>query len=302
MSFSHKAPRASLNALRAFEAAGRLGSLTAAAGELFVTHGAVSRQIKALEADLGEALFEGPKHRRTLTARGAALLAELTPAFNAIDRAVRGDAGPELLRVSCIATFAVRWLIPRISAFHAAHPDLRVTITESYSTPDFRADGSDLAVRMALKDEDFPAGTEGERFMANWVGLVAQPDFWARHGGDAPETLPRLISRSNPPAWTRWADLTGRAIPGIDAGAFDHQLTMLEACAAGLGLAITQWPLGQDYLASGRLVAPFGFVRAPADFAILRPPRTRNRAADAFRAWLKATAAANPPAPEDPGV
>lgn len=302
MSFPHKAPRASLNALRAFEAAGRLGSLTAAAGELFVTHGAVSRQIKALEADLGEALFEGPKHRRTLTARGAALLAELTPAFAAIDRAVRGDAGPELLKVSCMATFAVRWLIPRLAAFHAAHPDLKVTITESYDAPDFRADGSDLAVRMALGDDPFPAGAEGERFMENWVGLVAAPEFWRDHGAEPLAALPRLVSRSNPPSWPRWAGLTGRDIPGIEAGAFDHQLTMLEACAAGLGLAVAQWPLAQDYLSSGRLVAPFGYVRAVGEFAILRPARTRNRAADAFRAWLKATAAANPPAPVDPGV
>ncbi len=302
MSFSHKPPRASLNALRAFEAGGRLGSLTAAAGELYVTHGAVSRQIKQLEADLGAALFEGPKHRRALTARGAALLAELTPAFAAIDRAVRGDTGPELLRVSCIATFAVRWLIPRIAAFHTAHPDLRVTITESYDAPDFRADGSDLAIRMAVGDDPFPAGTEGERFMDSWVGLVAQPDFWAAHHGVPVERLPRLISRSNPPAWTRWSKFSARDIPGVDAGAFDHQLTMLEACAAGLGLAIAQWPLVQDSIDTNRLIAPFGFVRGVGEFAILKPVRARGRAADAFRAWLKATAAANPPAPVDAGV
>src|SRR6218665_819144 len=104
----------SLNALKAFEAAGRHGRMTLAAEELNVTHSAVSRQIQHLEAMLGVPLFEGPKNRLRLTEAGTALLSGLGMAFDQIDASVRAvadtDEGP--LDVSCPGTFTMRWLIP----------------------------------------------------------------------------------------------------------------------------------------------------------------------------------------------
>src|SRR5262249_29696517 len=113
-----------LNALRAFEAAARHGRMTAAAAELHVTHGAVSRQVRHLEAVLGVRLFEGPKSRLTLTEAGRNLLPRLTAAFGEIEAAVDAvadrDEGP--LDVSCTSTFAMRWLLPRLHRFNARHP------------------------------------------------------------------------------------------------------------------------------------------------------------------------------------
>src|SRR5689334_22694779 len=139
----------SLNALRAFEAFARRGQMTQAADELCVTHGAVSRQIRSLETSLGFDLTEGPRHRLKLTEAGARLAAALHSAFDQVETALddlRSDAHVEL-HLSCVGTLAIRWLIPRLSAFHARHPAVRVKVTESYAPVDFSRDRFDAAIR-----------------------------------------------------------------------------------------------------------------------------------------------------------
>ena len=105
-----------LNALRAFEAAGRLGRMTAAADELAVTPGAISRQVRQLEDALGVALFEGTKHSPALTDAGRLLLPAISVALDQIETAVRAvaDEPGSTLDVSCFSTFTMRWLIPRL--------------------------------------------------------------------------------------------------------------------------------------------------------------------------------------------
>ncbi len=114
-----------LNALRAFEAFGRHGRMTLAAEELCVTHGAVSRQIRQLEEHLGVALTEGPRSRLRMTEAGLKLAQALTPAFDQIAAASprRAPDGPRPLVVSCLPTFAMKWLIPRLPGFQAGHPE-----------------------------------------------------------------------------------------------------------------------------------------------------------------------------------
>ena len=139
-----------LNALRAFEAFARHGAMTAAAAELCVTHGAVSRQVAALQDHLGVALVVGPRHRLTLTPAGAELAARLTGAFATISGAVeaaRRDQRREI-EISCLGTFALKWLIPRLPAFMAQHPEIRVKVSESYAAVDFARSRLDGAIRM----------------------------------------------------------------------------------------------------------------------------------------------------------
>src|SRR4051794_27441301 len=120
-----------LNSLRAFEAAARLGRITAAADELAVTHGAVSRQVSQLEAFLGLDLFEGPRSRPVLTPSGATLLLSLTPALDQIDAVVRTimDEAGGVLDVACLSTFAMRWLIPRLHHFQNMYPAIDVRLS-----------------------------------------------------------------------------------------------------------------------------------------------------------------------------
>src|SRR6478752_3022123 len=148
----------SLNALRAFEAAGRHGRMTLAAQELNVTHSAVSRQVQHLENSLGVALFEGPKNALRLTEAGTRLLSGVGSAFDQIDMTVRlvADTEDGSLDVSCPGTFAIRWLIPRLHRFHAAHPGIEVRLTSSAKPVDFARDGVDVAIRAGIGP--WPAG------------------------------------------------------------------------------------------------------------------------------------------------
>lgn len=271
-------PSLPLKALQAFEATMRLGGMGRAAERLGVTHGAVSRQIGLLQRTLGSALFEGPRNARRPTAEAERLWREIGPAFAALEQAVAGRTGAgRRVRVSCLSTLAARWLIPRLSDFAAAHPDVRVDLTESYAPLDRTLGGADLAIRMHAPDAPCPDGLQATPFMDNAIAMVV-----AACG--APEV--RLLSRSHPSAWKAWSALTGRSAPTGGPIEFDHQQTMIEAAVAGLGAAVTQRPLVEADLAAGRLVAPHGFVSDGAVFAAFHRHDEMGPPVRRLLAWL----------------
>ena len=218
-------PLPSLNALKAFEAFSRHGRMSAAADELCVTHGAVSRQIKQLEQTLGSRLIEGPKSRLRLTAEGARLAGALTGALDQMAQAVavaRAES-PQALEVSCVGTLAMRWLIPRLPGFVERHPNIRVGLSESHAHVDFRRDGVDLAIRMAedLESED----AEKTPFLDHYNGPVVAPALAA----DEPFTLerlaalPRLHTRTFRRGWSEWEAYSGHRLgPAPVDREFDH--------------------------------------------------------------------------------
>lgn len=267
-----------LKALQAFEATMRLGGMGRAAERLGVTHGAVSRQIGLLQQTLGHPLFEGPRNARRPTAEAERLWREIAPAFAALEQAVAGRGRTaRRVRVSCLSTLAARWLIPRLPHFAAAAPGVTVELTESYAALDRTLGGADLAIRMLAPDTACPDGLEATPFMANTIGVVTAP------GGAADV---RLVSRSHPTAWTSWSGLTGKAAPTGGPIEFDHQQTMIEAAAAGLGAAVTQRPLVEADLARGRLSAPHGFVSDGAVFAAFHRQGEDGPMVRRLLAWL----------------
>jgi LysR family glycine cleavage system transcriptional activator len=288
----------SLNALRAFEAFSRHGRMYLAADELCVTHGAVSRHIRQLEAGLGVRLVDGPKTALRMTDEGARLAAALTGGFDqlALAVAVARSEAPQALEVSCVGTLAMRWLIPRLPGFVERHPNIRVGLAEAHAHVDFRRDGVDLAIRIT-EDAGFD-GAELTPIMALYNAPVVAPSLI----GDGPMTverlgaLPRLHTRTFRRGWSEWeASSSQRLGPAPVDREFDHHFYMLEAAAAGLGAAIGPWPSILEDLETGRLVAPFGFVRARARYVVLRPKDTPNAAAEAFRDWLVQEGANTPP-------
>ncbi|SFU68290.1 LysR family transcriptional regulator, glycine cleavage system transcriptional activator [Bradyrhizobium arachidis] len=143
-----------LNAVRAFEAAARLGSFKDAAVELGVTHGAISQQVRLLEDRLGAPeLFRRATRRVTLTPAGTALLDEVGPALDRIasavqrHRATRGEVPAAVLRVNALATFSMRWLLPRLRRFRDERPDIEVRLTTSNDPIDALADTFDVVIR-----------------------------------------------------------------------------------------------------------------------------------------------------------
>ncbi|CAN5249588.1 LysR family transcriptional regulator [soil metagenome] len=279
-----------LNALRAFEAFARHGGMTAAAAELCVTHGAVSRQVRTLQETLGVVLVTGPRHRLTLTAAGNALARSLSGAFVAIDDAVAtAKAGPyREIDISCLGTFALKWLIPRLPGFLAAHPEVRVRMSESYAPADFKRDRIDGAIRIR-EEGPAPRGQEVTPFLDQQQGLVVAPHLIADDDSIAAiARLPRLHSATFRESWTVWSRLMGLTLPPAPVEReFGHNHSMVEAVAAGLGAAIAPWAFVAPDVTSGRLAAPFSFIARPTSrFVFLRPAGRKDAAVDAFRDWL----------------
>jgi DNA-binding transcriptional LysR family regulator len=276
-------PLPSLNALRAFEAMARTGRGTLAAEELGVTHSAVSRQVKALEATLGVRLFQGPKHRLTLTPAGQALLPSLTQAFDEIAAAVRRvKSGGEDLHLAVNASVSVKWLIPRLGDFAQRHPEIQLHLEElaSQATSHRGAQGVVRIVPAARLSD--PLVTP---FIPNHIGPVMTPALAKRFAAD-PLAAPRLAAQSHPQGWAIWAAMAGYELAPAPEQPFPHVHFALDAALAGLGVAILSWPLVAEEIAEGRLVAPLGFRRAESAFALLTAPSGETRALAAFRRWL----------------
>jgi LysR family glycine cleavage system transcriptional activator len=284
-----------LNALRAFEAAARHLSITLAASELHVTPGAVSRQIKTLEDALGIALFKRGHREITLTQRGADYYRAVTRGFDTLrdaTRRLKRRRQRNELKIRAYTTFAMRWLIPRLSGFHSAHPDIEVLLKASLEPIDFRKEDIDGAIR--LGDGDWP-GTNVHRLVDNVIAPVASPALLKsgpklRKPADlARHTLLHSIAR--PDDWARWLEAAGVA-GQIDAHAgmtYESSVMAYAAAIEGQGVAIAQLFLVASDLAERRLVAPLRRSVDMGDFTYyLLTPKHRDESTSmrAFRLWL----------------
>lgn len=286
-----------LGGLRCFEAAARLESFTRAAEELHLTHGAVSRAVRALEDDLGTPLFERRSRRVFLTAAGARLRDATAEAFaiiQAATRDLRRRAATSPLVLSCEPTLLMRWLIPRLPAFEAAHPGVALHLAAGGGPVPFSRDAIDLAIRR--DDFAFPDGVAASRIMEEQVGPVCTPAIAAalRAGVGLPDALARapgltlLHTRTRPDAWERWASLSGVKPGRGREQTFEHFYFSLQAAAAGLGVAIGPFALVQQEIEAGTLVAPFGFVPDGSAYHLLSAgPIEGDQRADALLSWLR---------------
>ncbi|MBT9385376.1 LysR family transcriptional regulator [Pseudooceanicola sp. CBS1P-1] len=277
-----------LNALRAFEATLRLGQMKLAAEELGVTYGAISRQVRGLEALLGVTLFEGPRNKLVPTPAAQSLQPALQSAFDGIEEALARLLGQErrLVDLSCLSTLSMRWLIPRLYDFQDAHPQIELRLSAADGPVDFRRDRHDLAIRVGPGPW---APAEAVALFEDRVGPVLAPGRCPA-GADwaALSALPLLHTRTRAGAWADWC--AGQGLPLPPGGrSFEHFYFLLEAATAGLGMAIAPEVLVRDDLQAGRLVAPFGFVPSGQSYVCLAPPGLRPEAA-LVRDWLVAQA------------
>jgi LysR family glycine cleavage system transcriptional activator len=292
-----------LTALRAFEAFARLGKMSLAADELCVTHGAVSRQVRGLEAICGVKLTQGPRNALKLTDAGERMARSLGRTFDELEqsfRDVRAAADREL-HVSCVGTLAMKWLIPRLSAFHASHPELSIRVTEAYGPVDFTREPFDAAIRLieSVTGGDLAATP----FLDNYHGPVVAAEL-AKGGIDLVRT-PRLHTRSHRQAWTEWSEHAGVPVPQApEDREYEHLFYMLEAAVGGQGIGISPWIYVANDIAAGRLAAPFGFTPTPARFQLILPSSPPKRGLKAFREWLieEAATAPAPPMPAEGGL
>lgn len=279
-------PQLPLNALRAFEAAARHRNFTRAAIELCVSQAALSHQIKGLEARLGVKLFRRLPRGVLLTDEGAALVPVLGAAFDTIGATLdrfEGGRYRTVVALGVVGTFAVGWLLPRLPAFAARHPEVDLRVMTNNNRADLAGEGLDLAIRFG--DGDWP-GVVSTRIMAAPMIPMAARNFAAADIA----TLP-LLRSYRADEWQRWFAAAGLPCPVLQGPVFDSGLTMAMAAAAGAGAAL----LPAAIFGGGRTVPgllPLSNVSIDVGGYWLTRSRSRPETAamTAFQKWLIATA------------
>ncbi|MGH1571414.1 transcriptional regulator GcvA [Methylobacterium sp. P31] len=290
-----------LNALRAFEAAGRLGSFKAAAGELGVTHGAISQQVRLLEDWLRAPLFERHNRRIVLTPAARTYLAEVGPALDRVAAATAqyGHDEAAVLRVNALATFALRWLIPRLARFRARHPAVKVRLETSNQALEALPDVFDVVIRGG---PDAFYGYVTRPFLSERRLPVCSPSLLDRVPLRSVQDLrghTLLHTSSLPRLWDDWLFAAGLA--GLETAAaltLDHFYLTLQAALDGVGIAMGPTALIADDLEQGRLVAPFLTPSLPARSycTYVRDNRQSDEPIASFLSWIEQEG--NVPVPE----
>ncbi|MDE2398729.1 MAG: LysR family transcriptional regulator [Burkholderiales bacterium] len=270
--------RLSLNALRAFEATARLRSFSAAADELSVTHGAVSRHIRMLEEALGLPLLQRTAQGAVPTADGDRLADGLSTAFALIQSSV-DQLKPGPLTLACSQSIMMYWLIPRLNRFKQANPEVELRFNMSHGPIDFARDSVSVAIR--LSSIEVPKDAVCMDVANEWVGPVCSPEYLRNVRIETVDDLARarlMVSRTRPTAWADWARCAGLAGLSLRVDeSFEHFYLLIQGARCGLGLANVPRMLVRDDLTSGTLVAPLGFVRGPNRLAIWTAPRLSRR-------------------------
>jgi DNA-binding transcriptional LysR family regulator len=271
-------PRLPLNALRAFETTVRLGSMTAAAAELGVTHGAVSRHIRELEAQFRLPLLLRLPKSVVPTPAGSQLALNLAQAFELMHQGVARLA-PGPLTLSCSATIAMNWLIPRLRTFKRENPTIEVGLNINYGAVDFIREEVSLAIRLSTYHA--PEDVIVRPLLREDIGLICHPDYADRLELHKPEDLTRariLGTATRTDAWSEWLAVIGRSDLNLRVHeTYEHHYLLIQAASYGLGIAMAPRILVADQIERGHLVAPLGFVPGPHELHLWIAPHVRSR-------------------------
>lgn len=283
----------SVSALVAFESAARYGSISKAAAELNLTQGAVSRQVRQLEEQLGAQLFHRQHQRLALTDAGRSFLDEIRPTLDALDvatqRVMSYGARHNELKIAVPPTFSATWLARRLPRFLAAHPGITITCLMRVPWLDYGAERFDAAIYYGVPS--LP-GVSTSLLVECDVPPLCSPEVRRRHGLRQPADLadvPLLHQANQPMAWMEWFADAGVGLAEPPAGSrFEHVAMMSRAAVAGAGVALVPTCLVEDELASGALVEALpGCPRRRASFHLAVPEaRAGSPAVRAFSEWL----------------
>jgi LysR family glycine cleavage system transcriptional activator len=284
-----------LNALRIFEIAARTGSYAEAAAELGLTHGAVSRQIGALEAWLGQRLFVRSGRRMVATPVGRVFAAEVSISFDRITAAAEACGKPDarrVLRVSAPASFATRWLIPRLERFHNEHPQVEISVTTVSTVQEELRGGFDVAVRRgSAKDNAWPQH-QATYVLDDIDTLIMSPALFASQPIREPADIAGhvlLATETRPGDWIDWLERAGLShMAGLRRQLFDHFYVTLHAIVDGLGIGVGPFPLLDTDLLAGRLITPLPDIKVPRTGYVALVPFDADKSAllKSFVNWL----------------
>jgi LysR family transcriptional regulator, glycine cleavage system transcriptional activator len=282
-----------LNALRVFEVAARSGNFTQAAKSLNVSQGAVSRHIAQLEAFLGLRLFVRSQRDVKLTPEGLEYAQIIRDAFDRIEFATqtkRKGAENRVIRIRLFPTVAMKWLVGRLSRFHALHPDINVQVTIAHDFVDVGADEIDFTIQIPAVPRP---GIRYDTLFPIELLPVCSPSELARAPSvqDPRDLLHRTLlhSMKRPHDWRTWFEAANVVSSNLREGlSFGNSSLAYQAAIDGLGVAMAHVELIQDDLNAGRLVAVYPLVVQTADSYHLvgREAEFGRREVAAFREWL----------------
>lgn len=279
----------SLSALRAFEAAARLETYSAAARELNVTHAAISQHVRSLETHFEQSLILRQGQKMALTQAGLNLSKSLSDGFGTIANGVSAlvqDTAAKPLDISLTPAFAENWLMPRLGAFWAQHPDVQVTLRPSPALVDLKRDGVDLAIRFG--DGNWPDLNVTWLTSAHYI-IVAAPQMLAGRTLTSPEDLSDLpwIFESTYQEQSRLAADMGISV--CQEKFIDMATTglVLAAARAGTGVAILATAIAQRDIAEGKLVKLFEHRSRDLGYYLVTANRTPSKKLALLLAWLK---------------
>lgn len=286
----------SISLLAAFESVIRTGSTLAAARDLDLTQGAVSRLIQNLEAQLGVTLFLRERRRLVPTDHAVAYARDVVKALDLISRGsmrVRSNTGGGTLSLAILPTFGTRWLAPRLPRFLAGHPGITINLGTRLKPFDFEEEGFDAAIHFGTENW---AGTGAVKLFDERLVACSAPGFLAGHPVREPADLiglPLLQLETRPNAWGAWFAHHGVERPVGQGMLFDQFAPMIQAVIHGLGVALLPEFLAKPELADGRLVEVHGGpVRGEGSYYLVWPSvGAWYPPLQAFRDWLVAEAA-----------
>ncbi|MFN3731564.1 LysR family transcriptional regulator [Comamonas testosteroni] len=276
-----------LNALRMFDAAARHLSLTRAAQELHVTQAAVSQHIRNLEERLGKPLFRRLPRGLALTDEGQALWPVVAQSFERIEQSLQQVAEPrprEILTVGVVGTFAIGWLIPRLSQFQQLHPYIDLRLLTNNNRVDLAGEGLDAAVRFG---DGAWHGTHAQMLLRAPLSPMCTPVLAQQLREPADLARQTLLRSYRTQEWEGWFAGLDQTAPLARGAMFDSSLTLAEAAAQGAGVALLPARMFEHMLQQGRLVRPFAHeVDTGAYWLTYLKSRQASSALQTFRQWL----------------
>ena len=282
----------SMSLLLAFEAAARHESYTRAAVELSLTQSAVSRQVQALEQQLGVILFRREGRTVKLTEVGRVYQREISEALGRIRsatlHAIAHQAGGGNLRLATLPTFGSKWLLPRLHEFYRRHPEVLVHINSRIEPVDFATSGIDAAIVVASGEQP---GLVSHLLHAEELVVILSPALAASREHWTPEDISQQVLlnvANNPHAWGDWFTHHGLAHQAMRLGpSFELTSHLIQAVRADIGIGLVPRILITDELAEGKLASPVLPYASTRSYYLVYPARNQSLPAlEAFRAWL----------------
>lgn len=291
-----KKAHTSLRKLRTFCVAAEHESFTLAADELFITASAVSHQVKGLEEELGELLFDRHSRELRLTETGRALYKEAGPLIEQLDEAVariKGSRPRRSVRMSVQPFFASEYFVPRLSEFSAQHPAIDIQVGTSDESAETLAADADLAIRLFRKP---PPNVEAMALFPLRLMPAGSPDFKKQLKVRKQQIIsefPLIVHDTFPKAWDQWSQAAGITLPAESKiTRLDSMIAVVRACERGIGAALMPVPIADLWFLQGSIVPLFDQEPLLADltyFLLIADDRADDPDVVLLRDWILAT-------------